>query len=132
MEAALKIVDETASGKVLRETTLHLASERISVLELIERRVRQEVEAFNAQKEATLFEGLVQPTGTEAELNGYRLRKPRRLDPDEQVAKALEAFGKNGFFLLVGDRQVESLEDEIAVGPEVVVGFVKLVPLVGG
>jgi len=132
MEAALKIVDETTSGEVIRETTLHLARERISVRELIERRVHDEVERFNAEQQGTLFRGLVQPTDTEAELNGYRLRKRRRLDADEQCAKALEAFQRNGFFLLVGDRQVDSLDEEISVGPDVVVGFVKLVPLVGG
>jgi hypothetical protein len=34
--------------------------------------------------------------------------------------------------VLVGDRQPDSLDEEITVGPETRVSFVKLVPLVGG
>lgn len=132
MGAALKIVDETPTGEVIRETTLMLASETITVRELIERRVRDEVRAFNERKAGEVFRGLVQPTDTEASLNGYRLRKPRQLDADAQYAKALEAFEKNGFFMLADDRQVESLDEKIVVGPDVRVSFVKLVPLVGG
>lgn len=132
METALRIVDATPAGRVLHETTLRLVRERITVRELIERRVRDEVEAFNAKGRTKVFRGLVQPTDTEVELNGFRFRKPRRLDPDAQCAAALEAFSKNTFLLLVGDRQMESLDEEIAVGPGVTVDFVKLVPLVGG
>jgi len=132
MGAALKIVDETPTGEVIRETTLMLASETITVRDLIERRVRDEVAAFNRSKAEQVFRGLVQPSDTEASLNGYRLRKPRQLDADAQCEKALEAFQKNGFFMLADDRQVESLDEEIVVGPDVRVSFVKLVPLVGG
>lgn len=45
---------------------------------------------------------------------------------------ALEAFERNGFILLVEDRQVETLEEEIRVRPDTQVTFLKLVPLVGG
>ncbi len=131
MLAALKIVDETPTGEVLREVTLMLASERITVRELIERRVREEVASFNARS-TDVFHGLIQPSDTERELNGYRLRKPRQLDADAQCTEALRAFESNGFFMLVDDRQAESLDEEIIVGPDVRVSFVKLVPLVGG
>ena len=132
MEAALKIVDETPTGEVIREITLTLASETTTACELIERRVRQEVSSFNDKKLREIFQGLVQPTDADASLNGYRLLKPRRLDADAQCTKALEAFERNGFFMLVGDRQIESLDEEILVTPNVRVSFVKLVPLVGG
>lgn len=132
MGAALKIVDETPAGEVIRETTLTLASETITVRELIERRVREEVQAFNEKKAGQIFHGLVQPTDAEASLNGYRLRKPRQLDADAQCAKARDAFEKNGFFMLADDRQVESLDEEIVVAADVRISFVKLVPLVGG
>ena len=44
----------------------------------------------------------------------------------------VEAFGRNGFVVLVDDRQVEELDEdiELALGTEVT--FLKLVPLVGG
>jgi hypothetical protein len=132
MGAALRLVDERPDGTVVRETVLELASERITAKELIERRVRAEVARFNAQLDETVFHGLVQPTETEAVLNGYRLRKPRLIDADEQCARAIQAFESNGFFMLADDRQVEALDEVIVVTPTGKVAFVKLVPLVGG
>ena len=131
MATALTIHDEGTSGGRIRSFKLHLAAERISVRDLIERRVTQEVEEYNrAQPE--YFQGLVQPTDAERVLNGYRLRQKRMLDAAEQRAKAIEAFQRSGFFVLVDDRQLDRLEDEIAVRPDTEVRFVKLVPLVGG
>ena len=43
-----------------------------------------------------------------------------------------QAFTRNGFFVLVGDRQVESLDEELELKVDTDVSFVKLVPLVGG
>ena len=131
MATALTIHDEGTSGGRIRSFKLHLAAERITVRELIERRVTQEVEEYNrAQPE--YFQGLVQPTDAERVLNGYRLREKRMLDAAEQRDKAIEAFGRAGFFVLVDDRQLDGLDDEIAVRSDTEVRFVKLVPLVGG
>lgn len=132
MQAALRIVDETPRGEVLHEVRLTLVRERVTAREIITQRVRQEVEAFNAQSAAQIFRGLVQPTDTEAELNGYRLRTRRPLDAEAQCTEALRAFGANGFFMLANGRQIEALDEEIVVTPETKVAFVKLVPLVGG
>lgn len=129
--AVLHVIDETPGGTPLRKAVLRLVSESLSVRELIAERVRREVEAFNAGAD-TVFYGLVQPTGTELALNGYRLAKRRRLDVEQQVAAACEAFGRGAFLLLVGDEQLESLDDRFVVEPDLEVHFVKLVPLVGG
>jgi hypothetical protein len=40
--------------------------------------------------------------------------------------------GRNGFFVLVGDRQAESLDEPFEVKADTEVSFVKLMPLVGG
>jgi len=132
MQAALKIVDQSTSGEALAEFRLELVSDKVTVREVIERRVRHEVEAFNAQSEQSFFRGLVEPTGAERVLNGVRLKKNRRLDPDEQVAAALKGFETNGFFMLAEGRQMESLDEELFVTGEGLITFVKLVPLVGG
>lgn len=132
MQSAVRIVDESPTGKILRETRLRLASEKTTVREVILRRVREEVEQFNGREQGAVFQGLVQPTDAETVLNGYRLRKPRRLDAKTQCDRAVEAFRKNGFFVLVDDRQADSLDQEILVTPDTKVSFVKLVPLVGG
>ena len=61
-----------------------------------------------------------------------RLRKPREIDWKEQFKKACDAFTHNGFFILIDDRQAESLDEMIGLRHDTKVSFVKLVPLVGG
>jgi len=124
-------VDETTSGERRGSWGLEIAEERLTLGELIRRRVFQEVAEYNTAR-PDLFHGLVRPTDAERTLNGYRLREPRRIDPERQCELALEAFGRNGFLVLVGDRQVEELDEQIdlPLGTEVV--FLQLVPLVGG
>jgi hypothetical protein len=74
----------------------------------------------------------VQPSAAERTLNSYRMIQRQRIDPDEQVKRALASFARNGFLVLVDDHQVEHLDDIIVLGPQTVVTFLKLVPLVGG
>ena len=131
MTTALTIHDETTSGERSQTLTLHLPDPTITVRELIRARVFEEVRAYNTALPER-FLGLVQPVDTERELNGYKFREQRKLDWHAQSSAALEAFGRNGFVLLVNDRQIESLDEEIRVQPETQVTFLKLVPLVGG
>ncbi len=128
----LKIFDETSSGDSYNETVLRLASTRICARDVIEQRVRQEVQAFNDSKKKELFSGLVQPRHAEKELNSYRLKKDKVIDADEQVEIALSAFSENRYFFLVDDRQVESLDDEFGITDDTKVSFLKLIPVVGG
>jgi hypothetical protein len=44
----------------------------------------------------------------------------------------LEAFTKNGFFVLVAGRQVADLDEVVDLSAASDVSFVRLVPLVGG
>ena len=138
MSTTLLIKDENLYGKfgdadVFR---LEIGAPRVTVRELIRTRVRVEVAEFNRMRAANLqhnvFRGLVQPADAEAALNGFRLRQPRMLDAQEQIEKALVAFERNGFLLLVNDRQIESLDEQIEVTPATTVTFLKLVMLVGG
>jgi len=46
--------------------------------------------------------------------------------------RALEAFSRNGFFLLVDDKQVTELDTKVELSEVSIVQFIKLVPLVGG
>lgn len=103
----------------------------LTLRELIRRRVMQEVQSYNAQQ-TEYFQGLVQPTGAELTLNGYRLRQPRQLDPERQVQTALAAFETNGFVVIIDDQQVDDLDTDIELRPDLAANFLKLVPLVGG
>ena len=131
MATTVTVYDETTSGERRRGITLDLPEPTITARELIRARVFEEVRSYN-QELPERFEGLVQPADAERELNGYRLKKRRPLDWHEQSRVALEMFARNGFVLLVDDRQVESLEEEIRMRPDTRVTFLKLVPLVGG
>jgi hypothetical protein len=129
--AVLTFVDESTSGERTDAWHLEIFEERLSLREIIRRRVFQEVAEHNATSTLT-FRGLVQPTDTERTLNGYRMREPRRVDPHEQVRLAEEAFARNGFVVLVDDRQVEDLDALVDLRRDTEVTFLKLVPLVGG
>jgi hypothetical protein len=131
LAATLTIRDESATGETLLELTLNVSAERITVRDLIRHRVWHEVEEYNRRKPDT-FRGLVQPTDSERTLNGYRLKQPRAIDATAQLAKALDAFQGNQIIMLVDDRQVESLDEEITLQPDTRVSFLRLMPLVGG
>ena len=110
---------------------LDVSAERITVRGLIRARVYREVRDHNL-RQPELFRGLVQPTGAERTLNGFKVRRGRRIDPERQFEGAIESFYRNGFIVLVNDRQVGGLDEEIEVRPDTTVVFLKLVPLVGG
>jgi len=134
MSTTLKIKDETTfnlgdghdSG-----FTLDVATECITVRDLIRARVYREVREYNLDQ-PEYFHGLVQPSDAETSLNGFKMRKRRRIDPERQFEMAIKAFYSNRFIVLLDDRQVDELEVEIAIRPDTTVTFLKLVPLVGG
>ena len=134
----LKIRDETATGSVTNELTLDGLTESITVRELIRSRVYQEVQDYNLRQRQdagkSTFNGLVTPTDAERALNGpgTRLRKPREIDWKQQFEEACDGFERNGYFILIDDRQAESLDEVITLQHDSRVSFVKLVPLVGG
>jgi hypothetical protein len=131
MATAVTICDEYSPGGVKRTFTLSLASERLTVRELIIRRVMHEADEYN-KTQAGIYTGLVQPTGAEVTLNGFRVRDRRPLDVREQCEKAVEGFGRNGFLLLVDGKQLMELDDPVVMTPGSEVRFIKLIPLVGG
>ena len=127
----LTILDENASGSILHRLELEISQEMLTVRELIARRVHDEVAAYN-ERQGGVFQGLVQPTESERVLNGYRLRPQHLIDAEQQVYRALEAFQQNGFFVLVNNQQVESLDEEVWLGSGSTASFLKITPLVGG
>ena len=125
------ILDEAASGERFGTHKLQISTEKVTLRDLIQQRIRQEVEEFN-RNQSDVFCGLIQPTDTERVLNGYRLKTRRQLNWEHQYTKALEAFEKNGFFVIVDGQQVEDLDEIIPLRETSEVHFLKLVPLVGG
>jgi len=127
----LSIKDETAGGKILNEIIISLKNELLTVKDIIEARVNAEVEAYN-NKLPEIYRGLVQPQDAEIALNGYKPKTKKQIDAEKQVYIALDAFQRNGFFVLIDDKQAESLDETVLLTPDSSVSFVKLTPLVGG
>jgi len=124
----LIIKDETATGKILNEILLQFESEYITVKELIEARIEAEILRYEKDLNSYI-NGLVLPTDIERRLNK---KNKTRIDPEKQLYVALEAFQNNGFFILVGNEQIEKLDQQFLVDESTQISFVKLTPLVGG
>jgi len=130
-EYILTVRDETAVGQLINELNLSFTTPLVTAAAIIEARVRKEVVAYN-DKAGQYYRGLVIPTGAEQTLNGFELPQSHPIDADAQVSVALKAFESNGFFMLVDDLQVETLEQAVPLRDGMQVSFVKLTPLVGG
>ena len=131
MSVALKVRDETSSGEITMEFELTVLSEKISIRDLIKQRVFDEVDNYN-KNAPDMFRGLVQPSESEKSVNGFKLKKRKKIDREKQYQMAIDAFGTSSLIVIVNDRQAETLEEEIIIGPRTLVSFLKLLPLVGG
>ena len=127
----LTMTDESISGKATNSLQVQFSTALTTVRDIIEARVRAEVEQYN-HKMPEYFKGLIEPGEAEKTLNGYKLKEKRKLDAEKQCFVALEAFQKNGFFLLIDNIQSESPDQMIVINEHTKISFIKLTPLVGG
>ncbi len=124
-------IQDTLGPKVSQQIDVQFNTDVVTVKDIIQARVEQEVADYN-KKQPEYFKGLVQPTHAEKTLNGYKLQARKQIDAEKQVYIALDAFSKNAYFVLVDDKQVESLEQKVKISAASSIKFVKLTPLVGG
>jgi len=123
----LEIKDESFAGAVLNKILLQFKSEEITVKELIKARIEVEIKRY--EKDAENYKnGLVLPTHLVKEVN----KTNKKIDLEKQLYIALKSFQENGFFILVDDEQVESLDQKFHINESVNIAFIKLTPLVGG
>jgi len=128
----ITIKDATFSGEILNEIEIAVQNERTTVQNLIAARVTSEVNSYN-DKLPEYFKGLIQPSEAEKTLNGFRLkRREKKIDVEKQIWTALDAFLKNGYFILIDNQQAEDLDQEVLVNKTTEINFVKLTQLVGG
>ena len=131
MPTSVMVYDETAAGTRAHAMSLEFPTVRISVRDLIRVRVRNEVRA-HSRPFPGYGRGSVDPGAAERVLNGYKPRPGGQIDEEEQFRHALTAFERNGFFILVDDQQVTSLDGEIVLAHDTTIRFIRLLPLVGG
>ncbi|WOO39624.1 hypothetical protein [Rubellicoccus peritrichatus] len=139
----LTINDERLGREKVKALTLECLTESLTVRELIRQRVYQEVQDYNQKLEESnnkpLPKLLVTPTDEEAQLNAKpsqiapnRSKRKKKISWETQFDLACRAFDSNGFFVIIGDRQAEALDEAFQVAVDTEITFVKLVPLVGG
>lgn len=131
MPTTLTIRDTSMSGETLGELSLDVLDERITVRELIRSRVYQEVQDHN-RRPRPRFTGLIEPEEEERTLNGEKAAHPRPIDWNRQFDRVLQAFRKNQILILLGDRQLTDLDEEIVIGPKTKISFLRLTLLTGG
>jgi hypothetical protein len=131
---SVTIKDQSGASKVAATMTLDGINSCITVRDLILTRVREEVARYNAATPASadIFHGLVMPDGAEPTHDGFRLARRRHVDWEEQADKALHAFERNGFFVLVAGRQVTDPGEILELTADTDIRFIRLVQLVGG
>lgn len=135
MAVTVTIKDESGSGRVAGALTLDGIDGRITLRDLVRTRVREEVARYNSRREegrGDIFAGLVMPEGAEPTRDGFRMPARRVIDWEQQADQAVRAFTKNGFFVLVGDRQITDLDEELHLTADSDIRFIRLVQLVGG
>jgi len=110
---------------------LDFRTKLVTPRDIIRERVLKEVNEYN-ERMPEIFNGFVQPIGAERLLNGFKMLTRKKIDGKEQYKKAVEAFERNGFIMLVDDLQIETLDEQIEIEPDMEVTFLKLIPLVGG
>jgi hypothetical protein len=131
MGITLTVRDQSSTGKSTGTVELEDIPTTITLRHLIRTRVREEVARYNSAPKA-VFAGLVMPEGAEPVRDGFAMRAPRRVDWEKQADRAVKAFGRNAFFLLIDDRQVTDLDEELELTVDSDIRFVRLVQLVGG
>lgn len=143
MASILKVVDQQFGADASRRQAgpvLRLASERVTAREIIRSRVEVEVHEINLTRQ--------QQTERIATARGYlvRVEAGRRLnsssaeslawiaplDVEAEVERATTAFSRRRFVMLLDDRQIDHLDEGVALCPESEVIFVHLTPLKGG
>jgi cell division protein FtsN len=118
MPVTVKIQDQSGAGRIRATTTLEGISSKITLRDLMRTRVREEVARYNAGP---------QPTH-----EGFRMPHPRRIDWQQQADRAIQAFQRNGFFVLVDDRQVTEFDEPLDLTADSDIRFIRLVQLTGG
>lgn len=129
--AEVLVRDETMTGREIESWMLPGLPDEITARELVRLRVREEVARFNASGGGA-FRGLVRPSRSSSASAVSAGASSGRIDWEAQAEVACAAFAGNGFVMIVGERQVEDLDEVIDLRWTPSVAFIRLVPLVGG
>jgi hypothetical protein len=136
MVATLKVVDQhfgTGASERRAGVSLRLASERVTAREIIRSRVTAEVEALTQRTQAPSRSYIIDvEQGSPESLLNPSANNAKVPDVEAEVQRAITAFTKRRYIMLLDDRQIEDLDAGVGLRPESEVVFVYLKPLKGG
>lgn len=108
MAKTILISDETQSGTVLNQVLLTIEEDSLTLGELIKKRIKEEVAPIaEKMKRSPIFQ-----------------KQAKR----KEAHMALHAFRENGFFILINNRQVQDLDQQIPLNNALTVRFIALSP----
>jgi len=129
MTALLRLIDETLGAAPIEVGTLRLASERVTLREVIRRRLEDEERRLMAKKSVLPFRGTQKLGAKELILNQARSSDLKIAKELEKICRAIEG---QKLIVLFNDQQLSDPNAEIAVTGEESMTFLQLVPLKGG
>ena len=105
--------------------------------EILTEVVLAEVEAFLQRQEERRLVRILGPEGLAVGVASGKVDLGERdlgqvVDAEAAVANALQAFVDGLYFVFVEGEQIGSLDDPVALRPEIHISFVRLVALAGG
>lgn len=112
-EHELLMRDTSRAGHELGRAQLRGLPPRLTLRELLARRIRDEVAAYNLDP-GPLYVGFVQPEDAMRYSDGHRMRRPRQLDAEVFVLAAEQAVAAGLVAFRLGDRTVDELDTEVA------------------
>jgi hypothetical protein len=120
-------VRDQAPGAPDFELEIELSSAEVTAAEVIRGRVMAEL----ARVRGTVPRPIVVASELEQAINGAR-PNPGNLDAQQETERALSAFAKGRFVLVIDGRQIERADETFTLTADTPVTFVRLVPLRGG
>ncbi len=122
MPRQILVSDASVRGKVLRHVQLEVPGDLISVRELIRMRIYHD--AGEKRKRPS---PLLQLLRAANEDNAPQARAvPLTFDAECQLRLAIDAFQNKSLFVLVNDRQMDALDEEIFLSDETTISFLNL------
>lgn len=140
MQTQVDIVEKVVGQTERRAFSLRLATQRIVARDILALHVRQEVDRLNDQarrnhnahdRVASFLVGS-HAHAAQTRLNPRRRSAPKVLDPETEIATAIDGIIARRIIMLFDDREVEDLDAELTFTDSSVVTFLRLMPLVGG
>jgi hypothetical protein len=110
--AEILLRDVSRAGHELGRATLGDLPARLHVRELVARRIRTEVAAYNADP-GRVYVGFVQPEDAIRYRHGHHMRRPRRLDAERFVLAAEQAVDAGLLRFEVDGEPVTDLDAEL-------------------